>query len=187
MKTTNTLFALIVLFCIPIVKGQTDWTLISQPGINLIIVNQTTGYSYINEPVGSHGMKYTLKKSTDGFLSFANIRSKTGDFGCYSLDEMFYTDSETGFIAELCQGVTQINKTVDGGQNWTVTGFSGYYGLSMDFIGNMGYYSFSPGGSNFSYFLQNGTQVYVTKKYIFTKDNYEYPNHTTNIKAVFKC
>lgn len=164
-------------------KGQTNWSLVSQPGGNLIIVNQTTGYSYTNEPVDSHGMRYTLKKSTDSFLSFEPIKTKTGNLGCYSIDEMFYIDADAGFIAELCQGSTAIYKTVDGGQTWTQTGFGGTYGLSMDFINeDIGYYAFYPGEGNDSYLMKNGAVVFSTRKYIFTKDNCEHPNYTTKIK-----
>lgn len=105
--------------------------------------------------------------------------------GCYSLDEMFYIDADTGFIAELCQGLTSIYKTVDGGQTWTETGFGGSYGLSLCFLsGTNGYYSFFPGAGNNSYLKKNGTTIFTTKKYIFTKDNYQYPNNTTKIKFV---
>ena len=185
MKALRIFLTVIVLFCIANVNGQTNWTLISQPGINLTITNETTAYSYINETVGSHGMKYSLKKSTDGFLSFTNIKTKTGDLGCYSLDEMFYINSDTGFIAELCQGLTSIYKTTNGGENWAQTGYGGAYGLSMFFLNeNFGYYSFYPGGSNNSYLIQSGTQVYTTTKYIFTKENFQYPNYTTKIKFI---
>lgn len=183
VKKNRTLFLIFALLFITGVQGQTNWTLISQPGVNLIITNETTGYSYLNETVGSHGMKYTLKKSTDGFHSYATIRTKTGELGCYGLDEMFYINSDTGFIAELCQGNTSLYKTVDGGQTWTQTEFGGTYGSSMNFLNeNNGYFSFFPGAGNDSYLIRNGTVVYTTKKYIFTKDNYPYPNHITKIE-----
>jgi len=185
MKRRHFLILLLTLICITRVNGQTNWSIISQTGKDFIIVNQTTGYSFINETVGSHGMKYTLKKSTDGFQTFNTIKTKTGDFGCYSLDEMFYIDADTGFIAELCQGLTSIYKTVDGGQTWTETGFGGTYGLSLCFLnGTNGYYSFFPGAGNDSYLMKNGSIMFTTKKYIFTKDNYQYPNNTTKIKFI---
>lgn len=185
MKRRHFLFLLFILIYITRVNGQTNWSIISQPGKDIIIVNQTTGYSFINETVGSHGMKYTLNKSTDGFQTFNTIKTKIGDFGCYSLDEMFYIDADTGFIAELCQGLTSIYKTVDGGQTWTETGFGGTYGISMYFLNeNNGYYSFFPGAGNDSYLMKNGSAMFTTKKYILTKDNYQYPNNTTKIKFI---
>ena len=76
MKRRHFLILLLTLICITRVNGQTNWSIISQPGKDLIIVNQTTGYSCINETVGSHGRKYTLKKSTDGFRTFNTIKTK---------------------------------------------------------------------------------------------------------------
>jgi photosystem II stability/assembly factor-like uncharacterized protein len=185
MKITITLLTLTVLFFVSDVKGQTNWTTISHPGVNFIIASETAGYSYINESVGSHGMKYTLKKSTDGLQTFTTIKTKTGDFGCYSLDEMFYINADTGFIAELCQGLTSIYRTMDGGENWTAMEFGGTYGLSMYFLDeNLGYYSFFPGGDNYSYLMQSGTQVFTTKKYIFVRGSYQYPNHNTKIRFI---
>lgn len=43
---------------------------------------------------------------------------------------------------------------------------------------------FFPGAGNNSYLKKNGTTIFTTKKYIFTKDNYQYPNNTTKIKFV---
>ncbi len=185
MNKTYKLLLVIFLFIIIGVKGQTNWSIISKPGVYLIIVNQTTGYSYTNESIGSHGMKYTLKKSTDGFQSFATIKTKIGDFGCYGLDEMYFIDADTGFIAELYKGLTSIYKTMDGGQTWTETGFGGTAGISMYFLHiNSGYYVFSQGIGNDSYLIKNGNVIYATRKYIFTKDNYHYPNLTTEIKFI---
>lgn len=171
MKMKRFLFLLITLFLMTEVQGQTNWSIVSQSGINLVIVDQTTGYSYVNETTGSHGMRYKLKKSTDGFQSFTTIRTKSGSYGCYWLDEMYYVAADTGFIAEVCQGIASIYKTTDGGQTWTPTGYGGFYGMSMCFRqGNNRYYAFSHPGGRESYFLKNGTVVYTTKKYVFAND-----------------
>jgi photosystem II stability/assembly factor-like uncharacterized protein len=183
MKTRHLLFLLFIQFYITEFKGQANWSIISQPGENLIIVNQTTGYTFKNEAVGSHGYKYTLKKSTDGFQSFSTIKSETGDFGCYMLDELYFIDADTGFIGIMCQGLVSIHKTIDGGQTWTQSSLGGTYGLSMDFLSlNNGYYSYRPGGGNNSYLKKNENIIYTTNKYILTKDNYQLPLTTTKIK-----
>ena len=182
MKTKFILF--IPLLLAQILYGQTNWNVVSQPGTNFIIINDTDGYSFINELQGSHGSQYTLSKSTDRFQTFTKIKSETGDFGCYTLEGMFFIDTDTGFIAEVCGGWSGIYKTVDGGLNWTNTGFGGSFGLSMFFLSaNFGYYSYFPGtGSNISYFRHNGTGVYTTNKYIFTTSNSLHPDYNTKIK-----
>ncbi|MBI9033899.1 MAG: T9SS type A sorting domain-containing protein [Bacteroidales bacterium] len=183
MKPMRQILLLAIIISSLIAKGQTTWNEVSNPGTNLIIVDETTGYFYFNEDIGSHGMKYTLMKVTNDFETFTPIKSQYGEFGCYHLDEMFFLDADTGFIAELCQGNTSILKTTDGGQNWEDTGFGGSFGLSMSFLrANFGYYSFCPGDPNLSYVNQNETQVFSTDEYTFTNDNYEDLGISTKIK-----
>lgn len=103
MNQTQTFLFMLTLFIITGVYGQTTWDLISQAEENLIITNQSTRLSYVNENVGSHGEKYTLKKSSNAFQSYSSIRTEVGDFGCYPLDKTFCTDADTLFINKLCQ------------------------------------------------------------------------------------
>lgn len=185
MKTAQT-FLRFFLLLIPL-SGftQTTWYTIAQPGTEFIIVNEQNGYSFLNETVGSHGMSYTLKKSADGFQSFIPVRSNSGQFGCYSLDEMFFLSPDTGWIVEVCQGMASILRTNDGGQNWAGTGFGGTYGMSLYFLNDtLGYYSFWPGASNSSYLFRNSTNVFTTFKYRFSKDNYLAPTTSTRIRFI---
>lgn len=167
------------------VAAQSNWSLISEPGTDVFISNEDIAYSFYHEPIGSHGNKYTILKSTDGCRNFSPIYSKSGDFGCYYLDELYFVNSELGFISELCQGMAYILKTLDGGNTWDYVGYGGSYGMSLCFLNeNLGYYSFFPGSPNSSYLKRNGDDLLVTKKYIFAKDSYEYPEYNTVIKFV---
>lgn len=163
-------------------QAQKSWHEISQPGQMLCIADQTTSYCFFNETIGSHGSKYTLKKSDDSCHTFSLIKTKTGEFGCYSLEEMFFLDADTGFFSEVCQGAATIYKTYDGGASWTGTGMGGSYGISMFFLrADYGFHSFYPGEPNDSYLMRNASPVFITKEYKFTHNHYNYPGQKTEI------
>ncbi|MDA3867305.1 MAG: YCF48-related protein [Salinivirgaceae bacterium] len=186
MKLIRLYLTIVILFSLSFAKAQTDWNFVSQPGTNLFIVNETTGYSYVNSDVGSHGQEYTLEKSTDGLQTFETIRTKTGDFGCYSLDEMFFLNANEGYIAEVCEGYTTFYGTIDGGTTWFNGEYGGWSGLSMFFLDvNLGYYTYYPGGEDETSYLESGgTPVYSTQKYRFVKNDNQYPDFTTEIYFV---
>ncbi len=162
--------------------SQITWNQISQPGVYLNIADEDVSFYFYNEKVGSHGMKWVLNKSTDGGHTFSMIKTKTGDMGCYSMEEMFFINADTGFFSEVCQGIASIYKTLDGGANWTDTGMGGSYGISMFFLReDYGYYSFYPGVPNDSYLMRNGAPAFITKKYVFAHNNYQYPGQKTEI------
>ena len=185
MKTRITLLLILIFSMQLAVSGQTTWASVSQPGVNFMAAGNNTGYAFYNESIGSHGMKYYLNKSSDSFRNFETIKTKSGDFGCYSLDEICFSSCDSGYLAEVCQGISNIYKTTDGGTTWEETGFGGTYGLSMHvYSSEMLYYSFFPGGNNYSYLMANETNIYTTKKYIFSKDNYQYPNCNTKIHFI---
>jgi len=182
MKKSAALLSLFILISSLAGQAQNDWQQISQPGTRLNIVDETTSYCFVNQTVGSHGSKYTLKKSEDGSHTFTVIKTKTGDFGCYSMEEMFFLDADTGFFSEVCQGISSIYKTTDRGANWTSTGMGGSFGISMFFLrADYGYHSFFPGEPNDSYLIRNGSTAFVTKKYKFSHNNYQYPGQKTEI------
>ena len=183
-KSLALLFVLSMIFTTGL-NGQTTWTLVSQVEENLIITNQATGFSYVNESLGSNGKKYTLKKSSDGFQSFSSIRSQSGQFGCYTVNETFCIDADTIFISELCQGISRIQRSVNGGQTWTSTGFiSADPYLSMFFLdANNGYYSNYSEGIAESNLKRNADVVFTTKKYNFKNDKTQ-SSSTTKIKFI---
>lgn len=183
MKKHLLLLLIISIFHINGTIGQSSWTKISDPGKNLNIVTKTTGFTYFNEPLGSHGNKYTLQKSTDGNRTFNTIKSKSGDMGCYSITAMHFTDSINGFFAENCQGLNSIYKTDDGGQTWLYDGNGGHGVNSMCYLNDSSkYLTFFADDSKTSFFLKNYTIVYTSKKYFF--DNSNYQNHLTKIKFI---
>jgi len=158
---------------------QKNWVKISDPGINVFITSLSTGYYFKNESVGSHGSKYTLFKSTNWMESFNIVKTKTGDFGCYHLDNMFFVDDNTGIIVEICQGIADLIKTEDGGQIWSDMGGGGTYDMSLFFRNaQLGYYSFYPGSPNESFlmFYNNGsnTTIMQTTDYVFDSDTRMY-------------
>jgi len=157
------------IFIAGIGQGQTTWYTISQPGVDFTITDENTGYRYINEPVGSHGYKYQLQKSSDVFQTFQTVLQNQGTIACYTLDGMFFIDSDTGFVAELCMGVTTIKRTTSGGQGWTSLGYGGLFGLIMYFLDkNTGYHGFMyPGPSYKSVLGKCGTTVFSSYKYLF--------------------
>jgi photosystem II stability/assembly factor-like uncharacterized protein len=164
--------------------AQSDWTHISTPGINYLIADEAVSYRYFNESVGSHGSKYNLYKSVDGGHNFTLVATKTGDFGCYSIDELFVLDAQTVFYAENCQGSSVIYKSTDGGENWVNTGMGGAFSMSMYFLReDFGYYSFFPGPPNDSYLIRNGTLAYTTTRYVFANG---YPSYGQTTEIYFK-
>jgi len=176
-QTISLFFVLITISALP----QKSWQLISQPGTNTIFTDQLTSYTYYNESVGSHGSRYNLLKSTDGGHTYTLIKSKTGDFGCYSIGELFALDTETVYFAEICQGISTIIMTHDGGETWENTGYGGAFSISIFFLReDFGYYSFYPGYPNNSYLIQNGTIVFMTSGYSFA-NGYPVPGQTTEI------
>ena len=185
MKKTQLILSLLILFFMNEINAQIPWSLISQGEENLIITNPTNGFSYVNESLGSNGEKYTLKKSSDGFQSFSSIRSESGQFGCYTLNETFCIDADTIFISELCQGISRIQRSINGGQNWSSTGFvSADPYLSMFFLNaNNGYYFNYSEGLAESNLKRNANVVYTTKKYNFKNDNTQ-SSRTTKINFI---
>ena len=184
MKHLKLISIIIILFYSSIGQGQI-WTPISQPGIDINIVTEDVGYSYINEPEGSHGSKYTLKKTVDGCQTFSTIYTGSGDMGCCYLDEMFFLNADTGFIVIGDGGEVELHRTLDGGQNWISFDYGGPSGLSIFFLDEeFGYYCYYPEGSGTSYLTQNGTTVYTTQQYIFSDINYSYPYTTTEMKFI---
>ncbi len=153
--------------------SQKDWIKISEPGINVFISSFSTAYYFKNEKVGSHGSKYTLYKSTNGMQNFSMVKTKTGDFGCYSLDNMFFVDEDTGVIVELCQGLTDLLKTENGGQSWSDMGAGGTYGMALFFrSAQLGYYTFKPSGYSYLFIYQSGSSsnIMETTDYDFDED-----------------
>ena len=176
-QTISLFFVLLTISALP----QKSWQLISQPGTNTTFTDELTSYTYYNESVGSHGSRYNILKSTDGGHSYTLIKSKTGDFGCYSIGELFALDSETVYFAEICQGESTIIMTPDGGETWENTGYGGSFSMSIFFLReDFGYYSFYPGYPNNSYLIQNGTVVFITSGYSFA-NGYPVPGQTTEI------
>ncbi len=166
---------LILLLFKQIGLGQTDWTLISQPGTDLFIVNDSIGFSFYNEPEGSHGYTFYFEKSTDFMNTFSTTYSISGDFGCCLLSDMFFCDQDTGFIVRVNGGENKIYRTIDGGENWEQLNTSGSFNFSMFFIrSNLGYYTFNPENPNLNFFkmYQNNTSVTLlqTERYIFKND-----------------
>lgn len=175
------IFILLLTFLTLTSVSQESWQLISQPGINTIITDELTSYTYYNESVGSHGSRYNLLKSMDGGYTYTLIKSKTGDFGCYSIDELYALNSETVYFAENCQGVSAIMMTFDGGETWSNTGYGGAFSMSMFFLReDFGYYSFYPGNPNNSYLMLNGTVVFTTSRYILA-NGYPVLGQTTEL------
>ena len=171
------LFALTAAFA----YSQENWQLISQPGTNTLFANEMISYSFYNEAVGSHGSRYNLYKSTDGGHSYSLIKTRTGDFGCYSIDELYVLNADIIYFAENCQGISTIIQSTDGGANWGNAGYGGAFSISMFFLrADYGYYTFYPGAPNDSYFMRNGSAVFVTSKYVFA-NGYPVPGQTTEI------
>ena len=155
--------------------SQKDWIKISEPGTNVFISSISTGYYFVNEKVGSHGSKYTLYKSENGMETFSIAKTKTGDFGCYHLDNMFFVDDNTGMIVEICQGLADLILTEDGGQSWSDMGSGGTYDMALFFrSAQLGYFSFYPGSPNESFlmFYNNGSSstIMQTTGYVFNSD-----------------
>ncbi|MFC2106772.1 T9SS type A sorting domain-containing protein [Bacteroidota bacterium] len=155
--------------------SQKDWVKVSEPGTNICITSAFTGYYFVNEKVGSHGSKYTLYKSENGMESFSMVKTKIGDFGCYSLDNMFFIDNDTGIIVEICQGIADLFITENGGQDWSDMGAGGTYDMALYFqSSHLGYYSFYPGSPNNSFLIyyNNGVSstIMQTTDYIFNAE-----------------
>ncbi len=170
-------FSIALLFILSaiIAISQDSWIHISTPGTNVCITSISTGYYFVNEKVGSHGSKYTVYKSTNGMENFSIVKTKTGDMGCYSLDNMFFVDDNTGIIVEVCQGLTDLILTEDGGQSWSDMGSGGTGGMALFFrSAQLGYFSFFPGGTNNSYlmFYNNGSSATImeTTDYVFDSE-----------------
>jgi photosystem II stability/assembly factor-like uncharacterized protein len=176
-QTISLFFVLLTISALP----QKSWQLISQPGTNTTFTDELTSYTYYNESVGSHGSKYSILKSSDGGHNYTLIKTKTGDFGCYSIDNIFALNSETYYYAESCQGICAIVKTPDGGETWVNLGYGGAFSMSLFYLReDFGYYSFYPGYPNASYLLQEGSAVFITPDYIFA-NGYPVPDQTTEI------
>ncbi len=182
----NLHFILILMLTIPSIEvwSQSEWKALSSTAPNLIITDENVGYYYTDKPVGSHGHSYSLFKSTDGCRSFTLNTGKTGDFGCYFLDRIYFVNSEIGFMVEVCQGIASILKTNNGGQTWEEMGYGGTWGMALCFLReDFGYFSFvAPNGT--SYFNRNNETVFMTGKYLLCNDNYLFPGRSTVIEFI---
>jgi photosystem II stability/assembly factor-like uncharacterized protein len=179
MKTLATIITCTLCACTAF--SQESWQLISQPGTNTLIADELVSYSYRNESVGSHGYRYKIYRSNDGGHNYTLIKSKTGDFGCYLVDELHVMDADNIYFAESCQGISALIRSPDGGGTWENLGYGGATSISMFFLReDYGYYTFYPGAPNDSYFMQNGSAVFVTSKYVFA-NGYPVPGQTTEI------
>lgn len=149
-----------------------NWSVVSSPVRSLAIPSSKTAYISTETNNGSHGFRYYLKKTTDGFKSLTQVTSSGGSMGCCHLYHLFCVNSDILFYAHVDQGIARIFKSLDGGDTWTQIDWVGPYDISLYFLNeDVGYWAYYNNVNNISFFNTFGQQVFQSNKYIFEHTN----------------
>jgi hypothetical protein len=175
--------------------SQNVWQKIAEPGSNLVVTEETGGYSYQGSPAPTHGTRYSIRKNFDYFQTDSVLYGNSGTMGCCSATAIFFIDSQNGFFAENNAGSAHIYRTVNSGKTWENINLGGIWNLSMEFLRpDFGYVYhagaewWTPNQFTHSYFYSSDkkTTNFITQKYIFapTYRNSRFINDSTGF---FTC
>lgn len=69
-----------------------------------------TGFYFWNEPVGNHGARYTLYRTSDCWASIDTIPGRSGQFGCCAAVYINYESADAGYLSHEDNGSAYFEK-----------------------------------------------------------------------------